>query len=132
MTASERQIPTRHQLTKLIDYPTLIGYTVSMLVLLWKLNHKHVHLDQDTVGEDIGILCRNGEYRYVPWRGFIRQELAVDLRSGKPVKLRVERVGTPGKISTVWEDVDPQQHVQGCLTSHGVYAVLVEDFIRLV
>lgn len=116
----------------MIEYHELFIYTVLMIVLLWKLNHRNIELYQDTRGEVVGVLRRTGEYRYLRWRGFLHQELALDLRSGKPVKLRLERVGTQGKISVAWEDIDPTKHVQGCLTPHGVYAILVDDFIRLV
>ena len=77
----------------------------------------------------MGVLLRSGDYRYLPWLGFIERERAK--RMGKPVKLRISRVGQQADFATVWIDVAQSRHVLGCRTDKGVYAV-VEQGVRLV
>lgn len=77
----------------------------------------------------MGVLVKGGEYRYLPWLGFIERDRA--RRIGKPVKLRIDRVGHEGDFSTTWIDVEDGKHVLGCRTEKGVYAV-VEQGVRVV
>ncbi len=99
------------------------------LVLLRKLNARNIELHHDTKGEIVGVLIRNGEYRYLPWLGFIERDRAK--RIGKPVKLLINRIGLEGDFSTTWQDVEPGKHVLGCKTAAGVHAV-VEQGVRVV
>jgi len=99
------------------------------LVLLRKLNHRNIELHHDTRGETVGVRIRNGEYRYLPWLGFVERDRAK--RIGKPVKLLVERVGHQGDFGTSWTDIGRGKHILGCLTSKGVYAV-IEQGVRVV
>ena len=66
------------------------------LVLVQKLNARNIELHHDTRGETVGVLIKNGDYRYLPWLGFIERDRA--LRVGRPVKLRISRVG----LSSSW------------------------------
>ncbi len=99
------------------------------LVFLRKLNARNIELHHDTKGETVGVLSRNGEYRYLPWLGFIERDRAK--RIGKPVKLLINRIGLEGDFSTAWQDVKPGKHVLGCRTATGVHAV-VEQGVRVV
>jgi len=91
------------------------------LVLCRKLNHRNIELHDSTRGEAVGILKHSGEYGYVPWLGFIDRSQAT--RSGRPVKLLIARIGSLDGISTRWQDLKSGEHVQGCLTREGAYAV---------
>ena len=53
------------------------------------------------------------------------------LRTGRPVKLQIARVGRLDGVRTCWLDLKPGEHVQGCLTREGAYAVMDLD-VRLV
>jgi hypothetical protein len=99
------------------------------LTLAWRLNYRLVELTDTPTGETVGVLTRSADYRYVRWLGFVSREDAKV--SGRPVKLQIHRIGQAHGLSTIWEDVPPGMHVQGCLTAGGVYAV-VEDRVRLV
>jgi hypothetical protein len=99
------------------------------LVLIRKLNARNIELHHDTRGETVGVLLQDGEYRYLPWLGFIERERAI--RIGKPVKLRIARVGHQGDFGTDWSDVDEGRHILGCRTEKGVYAV-AEQGVRVV
>jgi hypothetical protein len=77
----------------------------------------------------MGVLLRDGEYRYLPWLGFIERDRAS--RVGKPVKLLVARVGHQGDFSTTWIEVEDGKHVLGCRTAKGVFAV-IEQGVRVV
>ena len=92
------------------------------LVLVRTLNKRNIELHHDTRGETVGVLIKSGEYRYLPWLGFIERDRA--LRVGKPVKLRISRVGLESDFSTTWTDIDSDKHVLGCRTEKGVYAVV--------
>ena len=99
------------------------------LILARWLNNRLIELRPDTLGETVGVLTRRGEYRYVRWLGFVDRHRAG--RIGRPVKLRVNRIGQAGDFGATWVDVPPGKHVQGCLTRKGAYAV-VEETVRLV
>ncbi len=99
------------------------------IILAWRLNYRLVELTDPPKGETVGVLTRTGEYRYVRWLGLVDRSDA--MRTGRPVKLRIDRIGRSRGISTEWAEVPQDKHVQGCLTAAGVYAV-VEDAIRLI
>ena len=99
------------------------------LVLQRSLNKRNIELHHDTRGETVGVLLRDGEYRYLPWLGFIDRDRA--RRIGKPVKLRINRVGVQGDFGTTWRDLSGGRHILGCRTDKGVYAV-VEHGVREV
>jgi hypothetical protein len=106
-------------------------YTVFImsLILSRKLNHRNIELHDSTRGEAVGILKRSGEYGYVPWLGFIDRSKAP--RTGRPVKLLIARIGRLDGMCTLWRDLKPGEHVQGCLTREGAYAVTDVD-VRIV
>jgi hypothetical protein len=99
------------------------------LVLARSLNKRVIELRSATRGETVGVLRRNGDYQYRAWLGFVDRREALKL--GKPVKLQITRVGQQGDFGTAWRDVPKGRHVQGCLTSQGVYAV-VDWSVKLV
>ena len=99
------------------------------LILCRKLNHRNIELHQTTQGETVGVLMRSGEYRYVPWLGFLDRAQARS--TGQPVRLQVARIGRLNGTSTVWRDLLNSEHVQGCLTRGGAYAVIDLD-VRVV
>lgn len=99
------------------------------LILCRKLNHRNIELHHSTRGEAVGVLKRNGEYGFVPWLGFLERSKAA--RTGRPVKLQIARVGLLDGVRTHWRDLKPGEHVQGCLTREGAYAVMDLD-VRIV
>jgi len=99
------------------------------LTLAWRLNYRLVELTGTPGGESVGVLLRSGEYQYVRWLGFIERDKAAYI--GKPVKIRIDRIGRLQSVSKVWQDVPAGKHVQGCLTERGVLAV-IEGSVRLI
>lgn len=99
------------------------------LVLVSKLNARNIELHHDTKGQTVGVLVKNGEYRYLPWLGFIERDRAK--RIGRPVRLRVSRIGQEDDFSTTWTDLEKGKHILGCRTEKGVYAVM-EQGVRVV
>ncbi len=102
-------------------------FTPVTLILCRKLNARNIQLCHDTKGETVGVLCRNGEYRYLPWLGFLDRSEAS--HRGKSVKLLIHRIGQGDADgwNIRWVDVGRGRHVQGCLTSQGVFAVVVQN-----
>jgi hypothetical protein len=99
------------------------------LILCRKLNHRNIELHHSSRGESVGVLRRNGDYRFVPWLGFIDRN---DARTrGRPVKLVISRVGQLDGARTLWRDLGPGEYVQGCLTRAGAFAVTDTD-IRVI
>lgn len=90
--------------------------------LCWKFNYRNIELHADTRAETIGVLLRNGEFRYRRWIGFIDEEKARRLPSALPVLLQVTRY-CDGDYPTGWVEVPSGHFVQGCLIEAGVYAV---------
>lgn len=101
---------------------------MSLILARW-LNNRLIELRPDTLGENVGVLTRRGDYRYVRWLGFVDRRRAGKL--GRPVKLQINRIGHAGDFGAIWTDVPPGKHVQGCLTREGVYAV-VDESVRLL
>jgi hypothetical protein len=99
------------------------------IVLCRKLNHRNIELHHTTRGESVGVLKRGGEYTYVPWLGFLDRAQAHD--RGRPVRLLIARVGRSNGVHTLWSDLRPGQHVQGCMTPKGAYAVTDTD-VRVI
>ncbi len=99
------------------------------LVLTRRLNYKVIELRSTTHGQTIGVLQRNGDYLYLSWLGFIDREKARCV--GTPVRLKVSRIGLMNEWDTQWSEVPTGKHVQGCLTSDGVYAVLTPS-VRVI
>ena len=104
------------------------------IILVRKLNHRNIELHQNTKGECVGVRTRDGEYIYYPWLGFITADKAKGTQNARPVKLKVQRIGTAGVLNnraTQWQEVPDDKHIQGCLTQQGVYAV-VDVNVRVV
>lgn len=40
------------------------------LVLVQKLDHRNIELRHDIRGESVGVLLKDGEYRFLAWLGF--------------------------------------------------------------
>lgn len=102
---------------------------MQQLVLARHLNKRLIELYDNTSGETVGVLRRDGSYEYKPWLGFVSRERAISI--GRPVKLHIARVGQQQDRRLVWKDVPAGRHVQGCLTARGAYAV-ADWNIRLV
>ena len=99
------------------------------IILARRLNKRLIELRAATLGETVGLLRRSGGYSYHSWLGFISRDNAEII--GKPVKLKIARVGLDNLSTVKWRDVPEGKHVQGCLTAKGVFAVINQE-IRLV
>ncbi len=99
------------------------------IVLARRLNKRLIELRAATLGETVGLLLRSGSYSYHAWLGFIDRDKAEII--GKPVKLKIARVGLDNLATVEWRDVPEGKHVQGCLTQQGVFAVVTQN-IRIV
>lgn len=74
--------------------------------------------------DTVGYLLGSGEWRFVPWLGFIERRAAKEIRGAKGVRLvQISRVGYQGQLNADWIDVPSGQYVHGCLTKDGAYAV---------
>ena len=81
-----------------------------------KLNHRNIRLDSDTVGETVGILCKDASIQYRVWGGFKTRVEAKRIRRALPVLLNISRVDGV--------DLIDGEYVQGCLLDDRVYAVI--------
>jgi hypothetical protein len=101
----------------------------TMPALMRRLNYRHIILSDYSEHETVGVLRKDGCYRYVPWLGFL--DIAQARGQGRPVKLEVIRV-TEGDGLGDWQHLAPGEHAQGCLLAEGVYGVLTEGKPRVV
>jgi len=85
--------------------------------------------EQNAGKEHVGVRLRSGRYRYLRWLGFVGKQEARKL--GRPVKLEIHRIGDASSPAVSRVDVPAGQHVQGCLTKRGGYAML-ESSVRVV
>jgi len=103
-----------------------------MPALRRKLNSRNIVLHDEPAREMIGVATREGDYRYLPWLGFIELHMAKRLPGARPVKLQADAVSPTDGFSSDWQSLKPGQHVQGCLLGRGVFGVVNEGFPRIV
>ena len=103
-------------------------------MLLRKLNYRNIMLGNERTGETVGVLLRNGEFRYFTWLGFIEREKARSLVGGIPVKLEIAAYSMNADMPANWVDLDIEsgQTIQGCYDGFGVYAVTEHGVPRVV
>ena len=102
-----------------------------MPALMRRLNYRHIILAQHTEQENVGVLTREGDYRYLPWIGFIEVERARTLAHARPVKLKITAISSMQGVGD-WSQLCAGDHVQGCLVARGVYGVLVAGLPRII
>ncbi|PLW67799.1 hypothetical protein [Pseudohalioglobus lutimaris] len=103
-----------------------------MPALRRKLNYRNIVLHDEPSRETIGVATREGDYRYLPWLGFIELRLARRIPGARPVKLQAEAVSPTEGLSSDWRTLEAGEHVQGCLLGRGVFGVLNKGFPRIV
>ena len=74
----------------------------SSLVLCWRLNKRLIVLEDETHGQTIGLVRRDGSTGFVKWLGFADVEYAKSLKGARPVKLVVARIGVKDGFNTLW------------------------------
>ncbi len=92
-----------------------------MHTLYRKFNYRNIRLDDDAIGQTVGVLKRDGSIKQLRWCGFITRAKAKSKPNAQPVKLVITRVD--GK------DLAPGETVQGCLLPEGVYAVIHSEVV---
>lgn len=91
---------------------------------------RNIVLRHDTVGQYAHVLLKNGEFRSLPWCGFVSRQTAKKIL-GRPVKIRALRWGYDLGLSIEWHEIPSGQYVHACLTEEGVYAI-VDSELRIV
>ena len=99
------------------------------LVLCRTLNHKIIQLWYDTEHQEVGVKRKDGSYQYLPWLGFVGRSDAKSL--GIPVKLHILRIGRGTSCDLQWKELSEGEHVQGCGTAKGAYAI-VDTSVRVI
>lgn len=102
------------------------------VALYRKLNARNVVLEEGQRGQTIGVRRKDGSYGYLSWGGFIGIEIARALPGGRPAKLNASRVGVGEEWALRWKDLEPGQHVQGCVFEGKAYAVLDHGQCRVI
>jgi hypothetical protein len=94
-----------------------------MITLYRRLNYRNIELSINTIGEQVGVLRRDGSVRMVRWLGFIDRSEARALPGAVPVKLVVARVVENGDTAV---DVPRGSYVKGCWIESGAFAVIAK------
>ena len=100
--------------------------------LLRRFNYKNIVFDEDASRQSIGVLKRDGSIQYVRWLGFISLEGAKTIPHSKAVKLEVFAVSEQNTLDYNWDNLGDGEYIQGCLTTSGVFGVLLEGKPRIV
>lgn len=88
---------------------------------------------QEKPGDNVPILCRDGERRYARWLGFIDVNVAKQLPEATPVKLDIEAYALETFPVPRWEYLKDGEAMQGCLLlNNGVYGVTHSVMPRIV
>ena len=102
-----------------------------MPLLRININYRKIVIDEQS-NEEIAVLLKDGEYRYLRFLGFIGREDAIAINSSVPVKLKVDAYAEEDDVSIQWTSIPPGRHLQGCLTNQGVYCVLNGSVARTI
>lgn len=102
---------------------------LTMLSIARRQNYRIIELSHTTRNEAVEVRLADGRYRFVPWRGFIGADRALNLPNARPVKLKVSKVRNSQREG--WRDLPKGAFVQGCLTPDGVFAV-VDHRVRVL
>lgn len=78
---------------------------------------------QNSPGDNVPILDRDGERYYVRWLGFIDANVAKQLPGAKPVRLDIEAYSIETSPVLSWTHLQKGETVQGCLLLNGVYGI---------
>ena len=92
------------------------------MLLRFRINYRNILLSEAGESESVPVKLKTGEYRYVRWRGFIGVEAAKQSQ-GTPVKLQMTAYAV-NDLAFDWVELQPGEHIQGCLAADGVSAVL--------
>jgi hypothetical protein len=82
--------------------------------------------------EYLPVLKKDGDFKRVPWKGFIDLEDVSEISEATPVKLDIYQYSTSVGLMPRWQYVPEGVAVQGCLTRIGVYAVVDNGRLRMV
>lgn len=85
-----------------------------MPLIRTRINYRRFVLGQDVMGTTVGVLTKDGEYRYFPWSGFIEKRDAMKISGAIPVKLFALAYATSDDEWGPWTDLTPDQALQGC------------------
>ncbi|WP_339678239.1 hypothetical protein [uncultured Zhongshania sp.] len=109
-------------------------YIHSMIQLRYRYNavFKSVSEASAPDHEYLPVLKKDGDFKRVPWKGFIDLEDAREISGATPVKLDIYQYSTSVGLMPKWQYVPAGMAVQGCLTKIGVYAVVDNGQLRLV
>lgn len=100
------------------------------LLLNRKFNYCNILLTDGKSRENVGYRRPDGSHRYVRWLGFISRHDARELPGARSVRLvDISRIGVQGAIHIIWQDVNPDHYVHGCLTADGAYAVYDQEVV---
>lgn len=95
------------------------------VALYRKLNARNVILEEGgSSAQSIGVRRKDGSYGFKVWGGFIDRPLARAAAGAQPVQLLATRVGVGPQWALTWTELEPGQHVLGCLFEDRAYSVL--------
>lgn len=105
-----------------------------MPALRFTHNYSNQILTENDYGRyGVRACLKDGEFTYLPWRGFIERELAKKIPKARALKLEVieYRLGE-GYQDDEWFKIPPDHAVQGCLINGVVFGVLEKGRPRIV
>lgn len=95
------------------------------VALYRKLNARNIVLEEGgSSAQSIGVRRKDGTYAFKAWGGFVDRPLARALVDAQPVQLQITRVGVGQQWALSWTELEPGQHVLGCLFGERAYSVL--------
>ena len=103
-----------------LDTNTVYNYSIAMRAIRLRVNYRtDIFIQGDTAR--IGVRLKSGDYRYLPWAGFVEESLE---GIGRPVKLKIDAYTINNAWNAEWTALKPGEYLLGSVYEHRAYTVV--------
>ncbi|MDP7597165.1 MAG: hypothetical protein QGI68_16610 [Pseudomonadales bacterium] len=103
-----------------LDTNTVHIYSITMRAIRLRVNYRlDIYIQGDNT--QIGVRLRNGDFRYLPWGGFVEESLE---GIGRPVKLKVDAYTLNNSWNAEWTELTSREFLLGSVYEQRAYAIV--------
>lgn len=113
-------VAARFNLPLALDTNTVHIYSTAMRAIRLRINHRlDIYIQGDSTR--IGVRLRSGDFRYLPWGGFVEESLE---GIGRPIKLKVDAYTLNNSWNAEWTALPAGQYLLGSVYQQRAYAIV--------